>query len=83
MNIKLSDGKEINAPNGVIGIDDKGCVFGGYDSTIFERGFYYPFDEAPDLTPIEQIEIADLMISRWKSFKAAAESEKCATKEAT
>lgn len=73
MNIKFASGKEINAPFGIIGLDDKGVVFGGYDSRLFDRSYSDAFDDEPNLSPDEQIELADLMLERWRLFKECAQ----------
>lgn len=76
MSIKLPSGKEIYPYNGVVGLDDNGVVFGGYDSVIFDRTYSNAFDDEPNLSITEQIELAELMIERWKLLKAVAEKEK-------
>ena len=73
--MRLSTGTEITTHQGIIGIDEKLTVFGGYDSIVFERGNAFGFDDAPDLTASEQVELADMMIARWESFKAQAEKQ--------
>lgn len=74
MSIKLRSGKEIYVYDNVIGIDDKLVVYGGYDSRVFERDFDYPLDDAKSLSRDEQIELAEIMITRWQRFKIRAEN---------
>jgi hypothetical protein len=76
VNIKFASGKEIAPPFGIIGLDQNGVVFGGYDNRIFDRSYQDYFDDAPELSPDEQIELANLMIERWQLFKKCAQAEK-------
>ncbi len=77
MNLKLSNGREVYANGGIIGLDEQMRLFEGYDGAI-----NYP---APDwlsetevdeisryLTSSEAVELADIMIARWQAFREKA-----------
>ncbi len=55
-------GRESGGNCGIIGIDTKGEVFGGYDQSLFTE-----WDSNP-LTPAERKELAEHMIGRWQQF---------------
>lgn len=56
---ELSSGKIFEANQRVIGIDDVGEVFEGYDGGIITREF----------SNIDHIELANYMIDRWVKYK--------------
>jgi hypothetical protein len=70
--IRLSTGKEIYAHRGIVGISpDLREVTEGYDGGI-ERGYETEEDWGDSryrLTPAERVEIADLMLARWRAYR--------------
>lgn len=64
--ITLPSGREIGANRRIIGIDDRGAVFEGYDGGVDSP-------EGRGLTDAQRIELADIMIARWTEFKRRAE----------
>ena len=66
-----STGKAVDCYGGMIGLSAELNVGGGYDDTI-----HFP-DLQSELTPAEQLELADHMIERWKHFRIRAESFLC------
>lgn len=60
----LKNGKQIYANKDIIGIDDENNLYEGYDGELFLNVY-----KNNDLTKKELIEIADLMIKRWETFK--------------
>lgn len=60
--IKLPSGREFDANLSIVGIDDEGSVYEGYDGSL-EFGDYTKWPEE-DLQAL-----ADLMIDRWTAFK--------------
>ena len=68
--MKLSSGRNIDANSGVIGINEDGEVFSGYDERVLgiDRPEWAGDDEAP-FSAAERAELADLMIARWQAFK--------------
>lgn len=73
--ITLSTGKVVDAAFGIIGINEQGEVFEGYDGHIFSPTDAEFLDVDPLLSTVERIELAEVMIARWSKFKADAESE--------
>jgi hypothetical protein len=71
--MKLSTGTEIKAYAGVLGINDKLEVFGGFDTPIEKLYANIPEGRDPDeweqCRSKEKIEVADIMISRWQKYK--------------
>ena len=76
MKITLPSGTEIYANSGIVGIDEEGVVFGGYDNRIFDHAYPDYFDDNPQLSIDDQISLAEIMIKRWSLFKKRALSEK-------
>ena len=72
MDITLPSGKVINAHAGIIGIDKNGAIYDGYDGRIFDPDHGDGFDSEQELTPVEQAELADVMMERWSAFKHRA-----------
>lgn len=68
MNITLASGNTISANAGIIGIDEAGNLFGGYDSEIFLYG------GEPSISPADRIQIARMMIRRWEGVLERAEA---------
>jgi hypothetical protein len=68
-------GREVYAHAGIIGIDDAGGVFHGFDGNIetadyralFDSGVCSPPDPAP-LSNAERRELAEAMVARWKKW---------------
>ena len=54
---------------GIIGLSPEGDVSNGYDGGFFSREME-EWDECPDLTPEECVELAEYMIKRWQEFGA-------------
>jgi hypothetical protein len=55
----FSTGKRVYCHANIVGIDDAGETFEGYDGGI----------ESDKLTMAERIELADEMIARWQLYK--------------
>lgn len=66
----FSTGKRMSANCGVIGISPKGGVTEGWDGGFFDPEAAAKWDEDPELTPSECVELADYMIERWQEFRA-------------
>lgn len=66
--IVLSTGKELDVPGGVVGINHKGDVCGGYDESFILPDDEWMIEEFT-LTPQECVELADIMLSRWNAFR--------------
>ena len=66
--IKFSTGKVVNANNGIVGIDHGFNIYGGYNSTLFDRECW---DEDMNLSKQEQLELAEHMINKWGELKAS------------
>lgn len=63
--IKLTcSGREFYANGNIIGIDDNGRVFEGYDGN-FNDEFS---DESDPLTQAEREELSGIMMERWRRF---------------
>lgn len=58
--IVLDNGRRIYVSAGVIGIDERGEAFNGYDGDFGEY--------EPDLTPEERREVAEAMVERWRKW---------------
>ena len=58
--IYFSTGKVIYANNGIVGISPDMEIFEGYDGSI---------SDDYELSRMEKIELADLMIDRWSLFR--------------
>jgi hypothetical protein len=56
----FSSGRELYANNGIIGIDEAGDTFGGYDGSL-------EYLDDP-LTKEERKELSEYMIERWKKY---------------
>ena len=63
--ITLPSGRKFYANKLIVGIDDKGGVFEGYDGGVSDDEF----------SPAECIELADLMIARWTYYKRLAKQK--------
>ncbi len=59
-----STGRYASAHADIIGIDDEGNTFAGYDNDFDADG-----DEPNDFTPEERRELADFMIARWTVYR--------------
>jgi hypothetical protein len=71
--VKLSTGTEVPAFKNVLGIDEAGNIFEGYDDSI-ETKFDASLDaHVPALVPAEMAELADIMIARWQDYKDNAQ----------
>ena len=68
--ITFTSGRELYANNRIVGIDDDGYLFQGYDG-----GIPYPDTNGYDVqfSPEDMRELADLMIMRWQRFKDSIE----------
>lgn len=64
--VSLPSGRKFYANCLIVGIDDEGGVFEGYDGGVSDDKF----------TPAERIDLADMMIARWTDYKRAAERGK-------
>jgi hypothetical protein len=60
---------------GIIGIDDQGSVFQGFDGKIEDAGYRKDFDagdcspgDPVPLTDAERRELAEEMVARWKKW---------------
>lgn len=62
--IELPSGRTIDPAFGIIGIDEQGEMFAGYDNHLCANENKY-------LTPEEIVFVADLMIARWQKARAA------------
>lgn len=71
--IELITGKVIEANRGIVGIDDAGNIFEGYDGTIenYENGVSVTED---GLTIGERISLANVMLARWTTYRARWEN---------
>lgn len=59
----------------VVGIDAEGNVYGGYDESFYGASAVIPeWWEGESFPPAEKVKLADVMIGRWMSYKAAAET---------
>ena len=65
---------------GIIGLDNAGNVGGGYDQMIYWPSYYEHYDIEGSteglVELVELIELADLMIDRWTTFKAGLHQNK-------
>lgn len=69
--ITLSSGRVIYANCNIVGIDDKGAIYDGYDGGI--NPWTSDWEESANWTQAERDELADLMIVRWQRFKLLTE----------
>lgn len=77
-NLKLSNGKEVYANCGIVGLapkpenDEIWMPSEGYDGG-FPTPTFSPFYEAgessAEITKFEMLEVCDIMITRWKEYK--------------
>jgi len=73
--MKLKTGFEFDANGSIVGIDDEGNIFEGYDGSLGtfwneELDSYIPW-------PIEdRLALAQLMIERWTNYKDKVQAEK-------
>lgn len=73
----FNTGKERYANGGIIGINDRLEIYGGYDSSFYidsadDKSWR---DEEDILSPSELIELADHMIGMWSAFKTKVINE--------
>ena len=69
--IRLTTGRECDANRSIVGIDDEGNVYDGYDGTVDVDGD--PVDGDGAWSNEDKRALADLMIARWQAFRAKAE----------
>lgn len=71
--VHFSTGVEIYTHNGIVGIDEALGVTHGYDGSIN----LWPDEDYVDgrafSSPVECIELADMMIARWMAYRKRAE----------
>jgi len=67
--VVFSTGETKYANQGILGLSPTGEVSQGYDGTFFQPGAEQ-WNDKPDLTPAECVELADHMIQQWKNFRA-------------
>jgi hypothetical protein len=70
--IKLPSGKTVYANCGIIGIDEDGTLYGGYDNTLDNE--YYNA-EGDTITIEDKLYLADLSIARWTKFRNSLDTE--------
>jgi hypothetical protein len=71
-----SSGRALYAHAGIIGIDDAGSVFQGFDGTIETYDYRESYinegpgspPDPPPLTDAERRELAEEMVARWKKW---------------
>ena len=76
--IILSSGRKIYANQNIVGIDDQGELFEGYDGTISwpsldyqEAALRAQHDGDWQLTSDDMRELCDIMIARWQKYKGS------------
>lgn len=58
---------------GIVGIDEQGSVFGGYDEQWLDAsGALVELDGAKVMSEKERLQLADAMIERWRQFRDKA-----------
>lgn len=70
--IVFSSGRSLDVNGDIIGISREMDVYGGYDNAItYPRPEWYDEDEGRgDMTDADALELADMMIARWQTFRA-------------
>lgn len=71
----LSTGKTFYAYCGIIGLSPNYYMYEGYDDSLEDGIINNEAGRVEDFTCSEKIEIADMMIERWKHFKNIAKNE--------
>lgn len=73
--IILSSGRKIYANQNIVGIDDQGELFEGYDGTISWPSLDYRarvlVGQEQQLTSDDMRELCDIMIARWQKYKGS------------
>ena len=69
--MKLRTGFEFYANGGVIGIDDQGNIYEGYDGEL-NTVWHNDLDDYAPLPKESKIALAEEMIERWTKFKKDA-----------
>ena len=76
----FTSGRALYANQGIIGLDNAGNVGGGYDQMIYWPRYYEYYDIEGSteglVELVDLIELADLMIDRWTTFKAGPHQNK-------
>ncbi len=66
----FSTGKNKYANCGIIGLTPKGHVTEGFDGGFYDSDFPHAlWEEEPELTLAECVELADFMIERWMDVR--------------
>ena len=68
MKTTLPSGRVFDANRGIIGLDEFGNLFEGYDGTLENYESEYAGVD-PEFTPAERVEIADMMLARWQAYR--------------
>lgn len=71
--ITFRSGRYIEPNNGIVGLSPGLELYDGYDETLKASDPAEHDDPFPqELSPAEEVELADIMIARWSQVRAAA-----------
>ena len=73
--IILSNGREIYANGGIIGINESLEIYGGYDQGIILTDFGHDLGPKVTWNKAERKELAEYVISLWQKFAALVDEE--------